>query len=745
MKKTALTVPVILIIALCLSVSVWAGTQANPTPLSLDTPITLTMAVDAKEYFSFTPAETGYYNFSSSGYLDPEVTLYQGNIKLDDNDDGGSNCNFSLTYELQAGVTYTYEVHLLFYMGAGSFDVVLKRGSDVGSGTYNPGDIAVINRIIDENGVYYYRGSGSNYKWDKAPADGSSVPSDWLDYWNDGGVQWSNDATNKRIVRIAFYTRISSNSYVTIPMTGNLDLRGLDALEELYCGGHDITGLNVSGCTKLKELNSFSCKHMTELDLSSNTALEELNCAYSDLVKLKLGNLPKLTFIDCRNNKLASLDVSGCPKLSKLHCYNNNFKYYYDIKGVKSVREVLYDPQNVTQVGPAGGKYTIIGTVKDNRGNRYPFKSLGLRTQIGNNSDCWVYPNGGELDTGEFDINTSFSEGYPLGISVSTDFSYYNGSQIITEPMHYSAGVPFYPEAGYTYEISCMLPISFGSWSSGNMDVWLLSSKVTVPVTSVKLNASSKTLAIGGATTLTATLSPYTATNKYVTWKSSNTSVATVEPGGKVTAKAPGKATITVTTHDGAKKATCVITVKPQKPTSLKTKVVSATGAKISWVKVSGASGYQVQRATSKTGTYSSVKNTTSTSFTNTGLTAGKTYYYKVRAYKTVDGAKVYSDDSVVVSVKPKPLKVTGIKAAKVKSGQAKISWSKQANVSGYQIVRATSKNGTYKSVGTTTKLTFKNTKLTPGKTYYYKVRAYKTVSGKKIYGAYSGIKSVKV
>jgi uncharacterized protein YjdB len=85
---------------------------------------------------------------------------------------------------------------------------------------------------------------------------------------------------------------------------------------------------------------------------------------------------------------------------------------------------------------------------------------------------------------------------------------------------------------------------------------------VTAPVTKVKLDATSKTIAKGKSVTLKATVSPSDATNKAVTWKSSNKSVATVSSNGKVTAKKVGTATITCTTKDGKKTATCKITVK---------------------------------------------------------------------------------------------------------------------------------------------------------------------------------------
>ena len=90
----------------------------------------------------------------------------------------------------------------------------------------------------------------------------------------------------------------------------------------------------------------------------------------------------------------------------------------------------------------------------------------------------------------------------------------------------------------------------------------LKSDDATIAVTSVLLNKTSTELVVGGTETLTATVNPSNATNKNVTWSSSNTSVATVDSDGKVTAVAPGSATITVKTADGNKTATCSVTVK---------------------------------------------------------------------------------------------------------------------------------------------------------------------------------------
>ena len=86
-------------------------------------------------------------------------------------------------------------------------------------------------------------------------------------------------------------------------------------------------------------------------------------------------------------------------------------------------------------------------------------------------------------------------------------------------------------------------------------------SETSVAVTGVTLNKTALTLNIGASETLTATVAPADATNKKVTWKSSDAAVATVDAAGKVTAVKAGEATITVTTEDGGKTATCKVTV----------------------------------------------------------------------------------------------------------------------------------------------------------------------------------------
>ena len=87
--------------------------------------------------------------------------------------------------------------------------------------------------------------------------------------------------------------------------------------------------------------------------------------------------------------------------------------------------------------------------------------------------------------------------------------------------------------------------------------------ETTIPVSSITLSQTTATLTEGETLTLTATVTPDDATDKSITWSSSNTNVASVDADGKVTAKAEGTATITATANDGCGvKASCEVTVE---------------------------------------------------------------------------------------------------------------------------------------------------------------------------------------
>ena len=189
---------------------------------------------------------------------------------------------------------------------------------------------------------------------------------------------------------------------------------------------------------------------------------------------------------------------------------------------------------------------------------------------------------------------------------------------------------------------------------------------------------------------------------------------------------------------------------KPNKVLGIKATSNSYNSIKLTWNKaINGANGYAVYRSTSKDGKYTLRKTITSKNtieFTDTGLDTNTTYYYKVRAYRMIADKKKYGSYSEIVCAKPVLSKTTITVSSTSK--KATIKWNKVLGASGYKVYSATSSNGTYslkKTITSINTLSYTNTNLVSGKTYYYKVRAYRNVNGKVVYGPYSAVKSKKI
>lgn len=215
---------------------------------------------------------------------------------------------------------------------------------------------------------------------------------------------------------------------------------------------------------------------------------------------------------------------------------------------------------------------------------------------------------------------------------------------------------------------------------------------------------------------------------------------------GRVTAKKPGTAVITV--YNGDIGASCTVTVVPavQKVAKIS---VSGDKLKIQLKKQAGVDGYVICRAESENGTYKTVKTLKGAGSVNVSVPAlrgSRPYYYKARAYKVIDGRKKYGSYSKVCTVRP--AKTAQLKAVSRKNNTVSLTWKKTAYADGYVICRLTKKNGVFRKVGTVKgakTVQFTDRKLKKGKTYYYKVRAYRKVGGRTVYGAYSAAASVRV
>lgn len=158
-----------------------------------------------------------------------------------------------------------------------------------------------------------------------------------------------------------------------------------------------------------------------------------------------------------------------------------------------------------------------------------------------------------------------------------------------------------------------------------------------------------------------------------------------------------------------------------------------------SWSRVDWATGYYVSWRKATSSKWSSPKYTTKASYKIANLTDGEKYYIRVYPCIKDSSGKIYRDGSYRTSDGIYTLKkVSSVKA--IRSGsKVKVSWSNMNGESGYQISRSTSKSGTnIVKTYSTTSGKYTTVSATKGKTYYYKVRAYKTVNGTKIYGPWS-------
>ena len=170
---------------------------------------------------------------------------------------------------------------------------------------------------------------------------------------------------------------------------------------------------------------------------------------------------------------------------------------------------------------------------------------------------------------------------------------------------------------------------------------------------------------------------------------------------------------------------------------------VAGDSAKVVWAYMSSAKSYEVWRSISDNEHYELLRTTTGTAIQDCNLLDGQTYYYKIRAYDDEGETTVYGDfsDELSICMIGTPVIAT---LTQNTSNSVFITWDKVKDATGYELYRST--DGTnYTSVKTVSAATTYNYSLTKGTTYYYKLKAYRVVSGTKVYGCYSNAVAVKI
>ena len=174
------------------------------------------------------------------------------------------------------------------------------------------------------------------------------------------------------------------------------------------------------------------------------------------------------------------------------------------------------------------------------------------------------------------------------------------------------------------------------------------------------------------------------------------------------------------------------------KVTGLKSKTLSNSEIQLNWSKVKGASGYTVYMR--KNGKYNKLGDCKGTSYTVKKLPNATRENFKVRAYKTVKGKKVYGKYSANWNTATNPQACKGLKVSSVGTDSVKLSWTKIGctNYRIYQNIK-----GEWKEIGKTTGTSYTVKKLAPATKYQFKIRACKQDDKKTSnnhYGKYSGV-----
>ena len=166
-------------------------------------------------------------------------------------------------------------------------------------------------------------------------------------------------------------------------------------------------------------------------------------------------------------------------------------------------------------------------------------------------------------------------------------------------------------------------------------------------------------------------------------------------------------------------------------PTGVNASYDPSTGqATITWDKVPGADRYEVHRATSENGTYAMIYSNTGTRFVTSNMSAGGTYYFKIKAIND-DNAAGNSPFSAVVAVTASDLGTPVVSSGIDSQGRIMLTWEYIQGADGYEVYRSNSSTGTFTRLSSQTGNTFYNGSVNPGQVYYYKVRAISNSSSK--------------
>ena len=573
-----------------------------------------------------------------------------------------------------------------------------------------------------------------------------------------------------------------------------LSLKLTDSIESLACGNNELAKLDVSGLAKLRTLDAAS-NGLYNLNLDSNKELVSLNASGNHLGMLdvranELLNEETIVLKDnnrevymASNGELfaseAGIEVERITSIATAGVVTGQ-ALSADVTGAALiVSDVKAVPQNATFTYEIGNghkaEFTIIPVDRKKLVPAARTISLFINeektefplyvTPVGGNASVkWSSANNGVVSVSDDGIMTAVASGtttitasadgydsaiftvnvykQPNNISVSDiGIQYYTGTEVKPEPVIKDGDVVLVKDTDYTlsYENNTSAGKAIITITGKGKYSFKLSRRFSICYNIAALTANVIPDQLYTGTAITPDVVVMNGAYRlekgkdYTLTYMNNTAIGT----GIVTITGIGK-------YTGVKVQSFNILV-PQVTNLVKTGNAQKS-ITLTWDKIDGVTGYRVYRYNPTTKKYAFLKQITGSAnntYTDTGLTAGTQYRYRVRAYVKVNNANNYGKYTPKYKTYTKFKKVS--LKAKAGSKKANLSWKKIKGVTGYRVYMKNSK-GKYtkiKELKGSGKIKYTKTGLKKGKAYYFKVRAFKTVNGANIYGTYSTIKTV--
>lgn len=538
-----------------------------------------------------------------------------------------------------------------------------------------------------------------------------------------------------------------------------IEVNHLKELSDLQIWGNNYTSLNIHGLDKLTRFQITNSPYLSDLTLYDLPNLTELNAYYNESLEyLDLSKLPNLTIANLYKNKLTSVKFANPNKIETLNINRNSFTRF-DFTGLNNLKKFRCQSNRLTDLDlscydsldefwfenntllalnvPSTSNITLF------YGDMSTQDPVVIKT-TDNTIDLSVYPNldvtrisnlvGATLDGHTLIIDQDLEDNLITYTYAINETNVLNPKIQVQRVIDLSSAV-ISALPTLTYTGSPLTPSDFTVTFNGN--TLINGTDYTIRYGN-NVNVGTATVIVEGIGDYVGSVSAnFSIIAPTIVPTPTSTPVPTQQPSVSPTAQPD-------ITESPSPAPTIVPTASPVTPSTTPTTAPATTKKKsISKVKVSSISN--------KTYTGKALKPSITVKYGSTKLKAGKNYTLTYKNNKKTGKASIiikgignYSGTKTV-TFKIVPKKVTSLKATSKKKKTATITWKKATGASGYQVVYSTKKKSGYKVVKTTSKTSVTINKLKSKRTYYIKIRAYKVISGKKVYGAYCSPKSIKI